>query len=133
MAGRTKDADPVAEVLAHALGKPGAWQDAPWDDGQVVKVDRKIFCFATPGSGQIGVKCGADRDEADELLVRYPDDVSVMAYIGRYGWNTIRTGGAVDVDELIELVDASYVDVVARLPKSRRPHEMQPSDRSTPL
>ena len=44
-----------------------------------------------------------------------------MAYIGRHGWNTVRLGSGVDDDELLELVDQSYDDVVARLPKSKRP------------
>ena len=43
-----------------------------------------------------------------------------MPYIGGHGWNTVELNGTVPDDELIELVDASY-DVVARLPKSRRP------------
>ena len=45
-----------------------------------------------------------------------------MAYIGRYGWNSIALDGATpDDDELRELVDASYDAVVARLPKRLRP------------
>jgi predicted DNA-binding protein (MmcQ/YjbR family) len=69
----------------------------------------------------VGVKAGRSRDEADEWLDRYPDDASVMAYIGRYGWNTLRVGGAIGDDELLEAIAASYADVVARLPKSKRP------------
>ena len=48
-------------------------------------------------------------------------DVTVMAYIGRYGWNTFIVGAAVPDDELREAIDASYDDVLGRLPKSRRP------------
>ena len=44
-----------------------------------------------------------------------------MAYIGRYGWNTLRTGGTIPDAELREAVDASYQDVVSRLPKKDRP------------
>jgi predicted DNA-binding protein (MmcQ/YjbR family) len=44
-----------------------------------------------------------------------------MAYIGRYGWNTLRVGGAIGDDELLEAIEASYADVVARLPRSKRP------------
>jgi predicted DNA-binding protein (MmcQ/YjbR family) len=111
----------IGEALAaHALGKPGAWADEPWEGDQVAKVGDKIFAFL--GSETIGLKCGRTREEADELLAAHPGDASVMAYIGRYGWNTIRLDGAVAMDELEELVDASYNDVVARLPKSKRPH-----------
>jgi len=79
----------------------------------------KIFAFLGGGTS-VGLKCGS-RDEADELIARFPDDVSVMAYIGRHGWNSIRTGGAVPDDELCELVDASYDEIVAKLPRAQRP------------
>jgi predicted DNA-binding protein (MmcQ/YjbR family) len=44
-----------------------------------------------------------------------------MAYIGRYGWNTFTVGRGVPDDEIYEAIDASYDDVVARLPKTKRP------------
>jgi predicted DNA-binding protein (MmcQ/YjbR family) len=111
-----------AELLAYCLAKPGAWQDEPWDGDIVAKVGGKIFAFlgAAPVTG-VGLKCGPTRDVADEWLKRYPDDASVMAYIGRSGWNTLRIGGAIPDDELLEAVDASYEAVVAKLPKKDRP------------
>jgi predicted DNA-binding protein (MmcQ/YjbR family) len=110
------------ELLAHCLAKPGAWQDEPWEGDVVVKVGSKIFAFlgAEPAAS-VGVKCGRTRDEADEWLLRYPDDASVMAYIGRSGWNTLRLDGAIPDDEVLEAVDASYDAVVAKLPKKQRP------------
>jgi predicted DNA-binding protein (MmcQ/YjbR family) len=102
----------------YALAKPGAWADQPWEGDHVAKVGEKIFCFL--GEASIGVKCGT-RAEADEWLAEYPDDASVMAYIGRHGWNTLRVGGTIGDDALREAVDTSYELVVAALPKSRRP------------
>ena len=107
------------DLLAYCLAKPGAWQDEPWEGHVVAKVDEKIFAFVDEAS--LGVKCGANRDEADEWLARYPDDASVMAYIGRNGWNTLRTNGGIPPDELIEAVEDSYALVVSKLPNSRRP------------
>jgi predicted DNA-binding protein (MmcQ/YjbR family) len=107
------------EMLAYCLGKPGAWEDMPWEDDVVVKVADKIFAFM--GGSSIGVKCGRDRDEADEWLLRYPDDAAVMAYIGRSGWNTLQLNGNIPDDELREAVDDSYATVVSKLPKRRRP------------
>jgi predicted DNA-binding protein (MmcQ/YjbR family) len=106
-------------LLEHCLTLPGAWQDEPWEGDVVAKVADKIFAFI--GDTTVGVKCGRSRDEADEWLERYSDDASVMAYIGRYGWNTLRVGGGIPDDEVLDAVRASYADVVARLPKSRRP------------
>lgn len=110
------------DVMAYCLAKPGAWRDEPWDDGVVAKVDRKIFAFlGSAAEPSIGIKCGPSRDVADEWLLRYPEDASVMPYIGRSGWNTLRVGGAIPDDELLEAIDASYEVVVAKLPKKDRP------------
>ena len=109
---------PSGALASHALAKPGAWADQPWEGDHVAKVGAKIFCFL--GDEQIGVKCGT-RAEADEWLAEYPDDASVMAYIGRHGWNTLRVGGAIPASALREAVDTSYDLVVASLPKSERP------------
>jgi predicted DNA-binding protein (MmcQ/YjbR family) len=86
----------------------------------VVKVADKIFAFLGDGSA-VGVKCGRSREEADEWLRRFPDDASVMAYIGRSGWNTLRLGGQIPDGEILEAVDESYTLVVSGLPKKRRP------------
>jgi predicted DNA-binding protein (MmcQ/YjbR family) len=137
MVGYAKEATMTwDEVLAHCLAKPGAWQDEPWGDGLVVKVSSKIFAFLgsgpasvsepagapeSAGAPAVGLKCGQTRDAADEWLARYPDDASVMAYIGRSGWNSLRIGGSIPGDELLEAVDASYDAVVGKLPKKDRP------------
>ena len=110
------------DLLEHCLAKPGAWQDEPWEVDVVVKVGPKIFAFmgAEP-AGMIGLKCGPTREVADEWLLRYPQDASVMAYIGRSGWNSLRIGGAIPGEELLEAVDASYQAVISKLPKKDRP------------
>jgi len=108
------------ELLAYCLAKPGAWEDQPWEDDVVAKVAEKIFAFLGDGTA-VGVKCGRNRDEADEWLLRYPEDASVMAYIGRSGWNRLNLNGAISDDEVREAIDDSYSTVVAKLPKSRRP------------
>lgn len=114
----------VEAMLAHCLGKPGAWPDNPWDhEYPVVKVgpgkDGKIFAFL--GADSVGVKAGASREEADEWLARYPEDARVMAYIGRSGWNDLGLAGAIPDEELLEAVDESYRLVVSRLPVRSRP------------
>ena len=60
-------------------------------------------------------------EESLKHTARYPDDASVMAYIGRSGWNTLRTGGAIPDDELLAAIDASYSAIVSKLPKKDRP------------
>jgi predicted DNA-binding protein (MmcQ/YjbR family) len=110
------------ELLAFCMSLPGAWEDQPWEGDVVVKVGSKIFAFLGGKADlSVGLKCGATRDLADEWLARYPEDASVMAYIGRSGWNTLRIGGAIGDDEIREAILASYETVVAKLPKRERP------------
>jgi predicted DNA-binding protein (MmcQ/YjbR family) len=110
------------ELLAYCLKKPGAWPDEPWEGDVVAKVGAKIFAFLGDETrGGVGVKCGPNRDTANEWLHRYPDDASASSYIGRYGWNSLRWGGAIPDDEILEAVDASYDQVVATLPRKDRP------------
>ena len=111
---------------AYAAAKPGAWEDEPWEGDVVFKVGPgergKIFVFLGDGS-RIGVKAAATRDEADEWLARYPDDARASPYIGRSGWNQLKTDGGIPDDELREAIDRSYELVVAGLPKKLRPAE----------
>jgi len=125
-AGRYDQPVTKDELLAYCLSKPGAWQDQPWEGDTVVKVGPKIFAFLGSGDdaathGSVGVKCAANRDAADEWLTLYPDDASVMAYIGRSGWNSLRFGGAIPDDEVLDAVEESYRMIVAKLPKKDRP------------
>lgn len=112
-------------LLAYCLAKPGAWEDQPWEDDVVAKVGSKIFAFLGSGGGgaspSVGVKCGPNREVADEWLKRYPDDAAKMAYIGRSGWNTLKAGGAIPDDEIFEAIDLSYDTVVSKLPRKERP------------
>ncbi len=109
------------DVLAYCLAKPGAWRDEPWEGDVVAKVGPKIFAFLGGDGTSVGLKCGRTREEADEWLARYPGDASVMAYIGRSGWNTLRVGATIPDAEIQDAVDASYDAVVAKLPKKDRP------------
>lgn len=108
------------DLRDYCLAKPGAWPDEPWEGDLVAKVHDKIFAFLGGGES-VGVKAGATREEADEWLAQYPQDASVMAYIGRSGWNTLRIGGSIPDDEVREAIDASYDSVVAKLPRKHRP------------
>ena len=114
----------MTEVVAYCLTKPGAWPDNPWDhEHPVIKVgppeQGKIFAFT--GVDKVGVKAGIGRDVADEWLQRYPDDASVMPYIGRQGWNDLALSSAIPDDELLEAIDESYRLVVTKLPRKHRP------------
>ncbi|WP_432845266.1 MmcQ/YjbR family DNA-binding protein [Amycolatopsis sp. CA-161197] len=117
----------VDEVIEHCLGKPGAVETYPFGEHVlVVKVVGRAFAFiGLERPGSVGLKGGANREEAAELRERYPESVAVLDYLGRYGWNRVDLGAspaaAVPDEELKELLDASYEAVRAKLPKARRP------------
>src|SRR5436305_13592734 len=98
--------------------------DEPWEGDEVVKVGDKIFVFLgardadPPG---MSVKCGRTAEDAREPRDRFPSAVTTSAYVGRYGWNSVRVDGTLPDDDVLELVDASYDAVVQSLPKSKRP------------
>ena len=111
-------------LLSYCLTKPGAWPDNPWGhEHPVIKVGdphagAKIFAFL--GADGVGVKGGPSREAADEWLDRFPNAATVMAYIGRSGWNDLSFSGIPDED-LLEAVDESYRLVVGKLPKKYQP------------
>jgi predicted DNA-binding protein (MmcQ/YjbR family) len=116
------------DLVAYCLAKPGAWPDFPWDhEFPVIKVGPgergKIFAFL--GGDGVGIKGGPTREVADEWIDRFPDDATVMRYIGRSGWNTLALGGTIPDDDLLEAVDESYRLVVAKLPKKLQPEGWQ--------
>jgi predicted DNA-binding protein (MmcQ/YjbR family) len=109
------------DLIAYCLAKPEAEETYPWGDGELVaKVGGKAFAFIGMEAASVGLKCGATADEADEWRRRHPDAITTSAYIGRYGWNRVELAGVPDAD-VRDLVDRSYQDIVARLPKSKRP------------
>ena len=84
-------------MQAYCLAKPGAWPDNPWEhDHPVIKVGPgergKIFAFL--GGDGVGVKSGRTREVADEWLDRFPEEATVMRYIGRSGWNNLTFGAS---------------------------------------
>lgn len=108
------------ELLDYGLTKPGARCDEPWEGEIVAKVGPRIFALLGDGSSA-SVACGHTREEADELLTEYPDDIRVMPYLGRSGWNVVAIGGKVPDEVVEELIDQSDDPVVAKLPARLRP------------
>ena len=112
----------VGALQDHCLALPGAWPDNPWGhELPVIKVGQAGKIFAFLGAEAVGVKAGPDRDVADEWLARYPGDATVMAYIGRSGWNNLALTGTIPDEEIIEAVEESYRLVVTGLAKKHRP------------
>lgn len=112
----------IRDLVDYCLSKPGAQETYPWgEEDLVAKVGGKAFAFIGLESGGVSLKCGTDTEDAAEWRDRYPDAITVSAYIGKHGWNSVSLAGGVPDEEVLELVDSSYAAIVAKLPRSKRP------------
>ena len=115
------------ELIAHAMTWPGAAEDYPFgEDLLTVKVGGRVFAWIPlSDAGWLGqgarVALKARPDVVDDLRHAYPADVRDARPLDQRYWVTIRLGGAISDDELVELVAASYAEVVAGLPRRLRP------------
>ena len=109
------------DALRYALGKPGAWPDSPWgEDHTVAKVGSKIFLFPGRVDGRSTITVKNTETAVAELKQRYPELARPARYLDKRLWVQLTIDGVPD-EEVCELVDDSYDQVVAKLPKAQRP------------
>jgi predicted DNA-binding protein (MmcQ/YjbR family) len=98
------------QLVRHALAKPEAWEDQPWEGDRVAKVRKKIFVFLpSDDAGAIGVKIPHSGVYAVTLPCATP-----MAYgLGKHGWVTIQLAhkSCPSVELLRDWIDESYAAI----------------------
>lgn len=105
----------------------GAVEDYPFgEDLLTVKVGGKVFAWIPLGDAgwlgqgaQMAVKLPADL--VTELHHTYPGQVDPARPLDQRCWVTIPLAGNIPDSEICELLTLSYHEVVARLPRNRRP------------
>ena len=115
------------ELIARALAFAGAVEDYPFGEGLLtIKVGGKVFAWIPLdeagwlGQGpRMAVKLPAEL--VAELRHAYPGQVRPARPLDQRFWVTIPLGVAIADSEVWELLALSYREVVARLPRSRRP------------
>jgi len=109
------------QALRYALGKPGAWSDSPWGENHdLAKVGSKIFLFPGTVDGRSTVTVKNTEEAVTELKQRYPQLARAARYLDKRLWVQLDIDSVPD-EEVIELIDDSYDQVVAKLRKSERP------------
>jgi predicted DNA-binding protein (MmcQ/YjbR family) len=109
------------EALRYALGKPGAWLDSPWgDDHDLAKVGSKIFLFPGRVEGRSTIIVKNTEAAVAELTQRYPEFAGPPPYLSKRLWVRVYVEELPE-EEVRELIDDSYDQVVAKLRKSERP------------
>ena len=109
------------EALRYALSKPGAWPDSPWgEDHNLAKVGSKIFLFPGRVEGRSTITVKNTETAVAELKQRYPELAGSAPYLNKRLWVQVKIDELPD-DEVRELIDDSYDQVVAKLRKAERP------------
>jgi predicted DNA-binding protein (MmcQ/YjbR family) len=120
---RERDAMTIETVRQVCRALPGVTEDIKWGNDLCFSVNGKMFAVANlepPHS--IAFKCTPE--EFGELVER--PGIIPAPYMARNMWvKEEELGAALERSELERLVKTSYVLVVARLPKSRRPGAKQ--------
>lgn len=116
-----------AELDAYCANKPQTSKDYPFDEKTAVwRVAKKLFALyddtATGIITNLNLKC--DPDWALALREIYPEGVLPGYHMNKRYWNTVVLDGRVPFDEVWEMIDHSYRQVVQGLPKKDRPMGM---------
>lgn len=109
----------LEELREYCLAKPGVTEGLPFgEDTLVFKVGEKLFLLTSIGRGnQFNVKC--DPELAVELRERHPEVIPGY-HMNKKLWNTVQTDGNLTYRQLCDMIDHSYAQVVAGLPKKAR-------------
>ena len=108
------------EVTAYALCLPESVEEHPFGpETDVYKIEGKIFAILFPYGTlpRLNLKC--EPELALHLRNQYPA-VTPGYHQNKRHWNTVALDGTMSRDEIFELIDHSYEQVIAGLPKSIR-------------
>jgi predicted DNA-binding protein (MmcQ/YjbR family) len=110
----------LAALRAYCLAKPGATEDRPFGPETLVfKVMNKMFALTgdEPQPASITLKCDPD----DALFFRSQfKGVTTAGYMDKRHWNAVSLAGDVPESLAFEMIDDSYLLVVAGLPLKLR-------------
>lgn len=104
---------PAAELRAHALGLPEAWEDHPWGES-VAKVGKKVFVFFGMVDASAELRFTVKlRDSLDEALLM--PWVTPAGYgLDRGGWVTADVPDDAPLEMLLGWIEESYRAVAPR-------------------
>jgi predicted DNA-binding protein (MmcQ/YjbR family) len=112
------------QLTAYWASRPAAVEDHPWGASPTVfkvgGLGGPMFAIVSNDAdpAQISLKC--DPDLAEALRRAHPAVVPGY-HLNKRLWNTVTADGSIPDAELRSMVDHSWEQVVAGMPRSRRP------------
>jgi predicted DNA-binding protein (MmcQ/YjbR family) len=112
------------QMIEFCLKKDGAYLDYPFGpEPAIIKVCGRIFAqiYCKPTNIKVTLKCEPNR--ADFYRLHYKDTVIPGYHVPnmhKIYWNTVYPNRSVDDDELKDMINHSYREVVKKLQKSDR-------------
>lgn len=108
------------QVAAVALAMAEVTLEQPFGpDIDVFKVSGKVFIIAAPGDDPPRITLKCEPSLAVHLREQYPA-VTPGYHTNKRLWNTVVLDGTIPADELTDMIDHSYRQVVAGFPKMKR-------------
>ncbi|MCA0452840.1 MAG: MmcQ/YjbR family DNA-binding protein [Chloroflexi bacterium] len=110
----------VETLKDYALSKPSTTSDFPFDEETlVIRVMGKIFALMSLNDSPSRVNLKCDPVWAEVLRQSYAA-ITAGYHMNKRHWNTILFDDTVPDDEILEMVDHAYEQVVKGLPKKDR-------------
>jgi predicted DNA-binding protein (MmcQ/YjbR family) len=108
------------QVAAVALGMAEVTEEQPFGpDVDVYKVSGKVFVIASPREEPPRVTLKCEPSLAVHLREQYPA-VTPGYHTNKRLWNTVLLDGTIPTEEIADMIDHSYRQVIAGLSKSTR-------------
>jgi predicted DNA-binding protein (MmcQ/YjbR family) len=107
-------------LRAYCLAKTAAVEDFPFGEGVAVyKVLGKVFALLPVSSNPLSISLKCDPVLAELLRETYPT-VTPGYHLNKRHWNSIEVDGSIPEDELLEMIDHSYDQVVKGMTKTEK-------------
>ena len=114
----------IRDLAAYLVSRTAAVEDHPWGPTPAVfkvgGVDGPMFAILSTEADppQVSLKC--DPDLAEGLRRTHPA-VRPGYHLNKRHWNTVTVDGSLPDDEVRAMIDHSWEQVVAGMPRAKRP------------
>ena len=118
------------QIHDYLLSQPGAVEERPFTpEIPVYKVGGKMFAYSSPDDVPPSITIKLDPLLGQMLRSTYRA-VQAGYHMNKEHWNTIALDGSVSEDELLSLIDESYMLVRSKLPRKIKSQLVDPATSS---